>query len=582
MTADQFASIALLAGTLLVLATDRWRPDLVAVLALLGAVALGLVPGERAFSGLSNPAVVTVAAILVLGRTLVAQGILGLVPRFTRPGEDMSLLAMGVLCGSAAFLSSVMNNVGALALMLPLGLAVARESGQPASRILMPLSFSTLLGGMVTLIGTPPNLIISQIREAHGGAPFAVFDFLPVGLPVATVGVLFVVLASRRLLPERLDGREDTYALGKYQAELVVRAGSRLVGASLDGAETILGGRIHGLMRDGRFVFARRAEQVLASGDLVRLEVDDHKLQDLLAEDLFELPGGPALSDGWEIRELLVTPGSVALGSTLSTLEPWERWGIRPIAAARGGRRFEGRLSEETLIAGDVILMAGEAEDLDRAASDLDCLPLRDRGMTLRPRRALVAGLVFAGAIAAAATGWAPPELSFVAGVATLALLGMLSPADIYRRIDWMVIVFLAALIPVGETLESTGAASVLAAWVLGVAGTAAPHALLGSTLLLGAILTPVLNNVATVLILAPVVLGVADGAGLNGDPFLIALAIAASADFLTPFGHHNNTLIMGPGRYRFLDYPRLGLPLVVLVLGVAYLLIPLVWPLRP
>ncbi|MCF8480985.1 MAG: SLC13 family permease [Rhodospirillum sp.] len=582
MTADQILSIGLLGGTLLVLASDRWRPDLVAVLALLAAVGLGLVPGDRAFTGLSNPAVVTVAAVLVLGRTLVAQGVLSLVPRFTRSAEGVSTSSMAVLCGSAALLSSVMNNVGALALMLPLALAVARESGISASRILMPLSFSTLLGGMVTLIGTPPNLIISQIREAHGGAPFAIFDFLPVGLPLALVGVASLIFASRRLLPDRLGDGDGTYALGKYQAELVVRVGSRLVGVSVDGAEVLLDGRIHGVMRDGRFVFARRAEQVLASGDLVRLEVDDHRLQDLLAEDLFELPGGPPLADGWDLRDLLVTPGSVALGSTLSTLEPWERWGIRAIAAARGGRRFEGRLSEETLIAGDVILMAGRAEDLDQAASDLDCLPLRDRGMTLRPRRALLAGLIFGAAITVAAMGWAPPEVSFVAAVAVLALVGLLSPADIYRRIDWMVVVFLAALIPVGETLERTGAASVIAAWVLGFAGDAAPHALLGLTLVLGAALTPVLNNVATVLILAPVVLGIAEGAGLNGDPLLMALTIAASADFLTPFGHHNNTLILGPGHYRFLDYPRLGLPLVCLVLGAAYLLIPLVWPLGP
>lgn len=580
MTADQILSLGLLAGTLLVLASDRWRPDLVAVLALLAAVGLGLVPGDRAFSGLSNPAVVTVAAVLVLGRTLMAQGVLSLVPRLTGPGEGVSRRSLAVLCGSAALLSSVMNNVGALALMLPLGLAVARDSGISASRILMPLSFSTLLGGMVTLIGTPPNLIISQIREAHGGAPFAIFDFLPVGLPVAGVGVAFLVFASRRLLPERQGDQDGMYALGQYQAELVVRAGSRLSGLTLDQAEALVGGRVHGLMRDDRFVFGRRAAQILEPGDVVRLEVDDHRLRDLLADDLFDVPGGAAQADDWDLRELLVTPDSVAVGSTLSTLEPWERWGIRPIAAARGGRRFEGRLSEETLIAGDVLLMAGRTENLDQAASDLDCLPLRDRGLTLRPRRAVTAGLIFAAAIAAAATGGVPPEVSFVAAVAALVVFGLASPTDIYRRIDWMVVVFLAALIPVGETLESTGAARVLAAGMLGVAGSAAPQVLLGATLVLGAALTPVLNNVATVLVLAPVVLGVAAGAGLNGDPFLIALAIAASADFLTPFGHHNNTLILGPGHYRFLDYPRLGLPLVLLVLGGAYLLIPRLWPL--
>jgi di/tricarboxylate transporter len=582
MTVDQILSLGLLVALLVALASDRWRPDLLAILALLVALALGLVPGDRAFSGLSNPAVVTVAAVLVLGRTLVAQGVLGLVPRLARAGEGLSMRALAALCGSAALLSSVMNNVGALALMLPVGLAVAREGGFPASRVLMPLSFSTLLGGMVTLIGTPPNLIISQIREAHGGGPFALFDFLPVGLPVAGIGVAFLVLVSRRLLPDRPTEPESAYALGKYQAELGVGAGSRLVGATLEDAEATLEARIHGVIRDDRAVFGRRTEQVLAAGDLLRLEVEDRRFQDLLAEGLLDPPAGPPLEDGGELRELLVTPGSVAVGSTLTTLEPWERWGVRPIAAARGGRRFEGRLTEETLIAGDVLLLAGRAEDLDRAASDLDCLPLRDRGLTLRPRRAVLAGGIFAAAIAVAALDWAPPEVAFVAAVAGLVLAGLLSPTDVYRRVDWMVVVFLAALIPLGETLESTGAARVLVGWVLGVAGEAAPRVLLGLTLLLGAALTPILNNVATVVILAPVVLGVAEGAGLNGDPFLIALAIAASADFLTPFGHHNNTLILGPGRYRFLDYPRLGLPLVVLVSVSALVLIPLAWPLRP
>lgn len=573
MTTDQILILALLLTTLAALAAHRWRHDVVAVTALLAGVGLGLVPVAEAFSGFANAAVVTVAAILVLGRTLVQSGALDpLVGRIGGlPGSETGLVA--ALCAVAAFSSAFMNNVGALAMMMPVALAVAARRGLAPAKVLMPVSFATLLGGMTTLIGTPPNLLISQVREQAVGEPFAVFAFTPYAAPVVVVGLVWLALAGWRLTPDRTPAAEaPAFDVGRYQSELTIPAGSPLVGTALPDLPPALG--VHGVLRGGARVFARPAAVTIAAGDVLLAEAGLDTMERLAADGTVVLGG---IEEPADFVEMVVTPGSVVLGSALGTLHPEERWGVAVVAVARNGRRYEGRLADLTLAVGDVLLLHGPTEQAVQAADDLACLPLARRPISMSRRRPRTTVALFGIALAAAASGLVPPEIAFTAAVVALVLTGILPVGDVYRRIDWSVVVMLAALVPLGGALAATGAASTLAHAALDLAQGAGPTALLAMTFAFTVLVTPVLNNVATVIVVAPIVVSLATQAGLPVDPFLIVVAIAASADFLTPFGHHNNTIIMAPGGYRFGDYWRPGLPLVVLTGVVAVVLLSVV-----
>ncbi|MGC2855175.1 SLC13 family permease [Novispirillum sp. DQ9] len=567
-------------ATLAALAAGRWRHDMVAVAALLAAVAVGLVPGEAAFAGLGNAAVVTVAAILVIGRTISATGVLDAVARRISDRLDSPVALTAALCGAGAVISTLMNNVGALALLMPVALAVAARHGMAPSRLLMPLSFATLLGGMVTLVGTPPNLLMAQFRQEALGEALGIFSLAPVGLPVAACGVAWLTFAGPRLTPERrtAEDKDGGAVIGRYQSELHVRPGGGLEGRGADDLERALGLRAHGILRGGRRLFAPRSAWRLEAGDVVLAEADATTLDGLVARGACSFA---ALADSrsHDVLEVVVPQQSVVLGSSARSLYLGERFGITLVAAARHGRRFEGRLEEEPLAAGDVLLLAGEPADLHRAADDLGLLRLFERAPVVRPRRAWIAVAAFAGGLAAAALGVLPAPVALVATVLALVLSGTLGPADLYRRIDWSVVVLLAALIPLGDAFARTGAAGLLAGAALEALGSAGPHALLAATLAAAVVVTQVLNNVATVVVMAPLAIGVARQAGLSMDPFLFAVAIGASCAFLTPFGHHNNTIVMAPGGYRFGDYWKLGLPLTVIVMAVAVAVIPLVRP---
>jgi di/tricarboxylate transporter len=570
MTTDQILILGLLLATLAALAAHRWRHDAVAVTALLAAVGLGLVPAAEAFSGFANAAVVTVAAILVLGRTLVQSGALDpLVARIgSLPGGETGLV--GALCGVAAFSSAFMNNVGALAMMMPVALAVAARRGLAPGKVLMPVSFATLLGGMTTLIGTPPNLLISQFREGAIGEPFAVFAFTPYAVPIALVGVAWLALVGWRLVPDRVPATDaPVYDVGRYQSELTVLPGSPMIGMALPDLPPSLD--VHGVLRGGARVFARPGAIVVAAGDVLLVEASLATMERLAAEGSVAFGG---LDDPSDFVEVVVTPSAVVLGSALNSLHADERWGVAVVAVARNGRRYEGRLADLTLAVGDVLLLQGPADQAFQAADDMACLPLARRPISITRRRPRMTVALFGLALAGAASGLVPPEIAFTAAVLALVLTGILPIGDVYRRIDWSVVVMLAALVPLGGALAETGAAAALAHTALELAHGAGFTALLAMTFVFTVLVTPVLNNVATVIVVAPIVVSLANQAGLPVDPFLIIVAIGASADFLTPFGHHNNTIIMGPGGYRFGDYWRPGLPLVVLTGVVAVLML--------
>jgi di/tricarboxylate transporter len=592
MTFDQIAISAILACTLALFVWGRWRYDVVAVLSLMAGVGFGVIDPDAAFTGFGNAAVITVAAVLAISHALGRSGVVDIVGDrvmgFVRSpsGQRASLCLLG------AFLSGFMNNVGALALLMPVAISAAKASGYSPSQVLMPLSFATLFGGMLTLIGTPPNLLISQFRARALGEPFGMFDFTPVGLAVALVGIAFIVTVGWRLIPKDRRGKaaeQESFEVTDYVTELRVGAGSAIVGKTVaaleresDDAITVIG-----IVRNERRLIGRLFYEPVRAGDVLMVQSDSDTLQKLVKGQGLELAERPGEGEAEErtaagelvVAEAVITPRAWVQGRTAATLELRRHWQVNLLALSRQGRPVGGRLRDVRLEVGDVLLLEGDDNDLNEVIASLGALPLANRKLKFEPRRILVPVMLFTAAIAATSFGLVSSSIAFTATVVALVLVNALRPGEVYEAIDWSVIVLLAAMIPFGQALEDTGTAQLVAERVIALAGMLPALALLGIVLVVTMAATPVLNNAATVVIMAPIAFAIAERAGVSPDPFLIAVAVGASCDFLTPFGHHNNTIIMGPGGYRFTDFARMGAPLEALVILVALLAIPVVWP---
>jgi di/tricarboxylate transporter len=588
MTVDQTIVFAIIGGALVLFISNLWRFDLVALGALLAGVLTGVVPQDQAFSGFSNPAVITVAAVLVISRALATSGVVDLIAgRLTTiaTGQLGQLLALSV---TGAVLSAFMNNVGALALLMPVALANARKFGYPAAAVLMPLSFATLLGGLITLIGTPPNLLIADFRVDASGERFGMFDFAPVGLAVAAAGIAFIALIGWRLIPQDRRGRDDDalFEISNYVSELRVSDKSPAIGQSVMEVEQAIEDniRVLAIIRDHGPAAAGVRLERLRPGDILVVQAETSALEQAIKDRGLELVPDPvdlADVDKGELAfaEAVVTPNAWIRGSTPAMLRLRRRYQVNLIAVSREGRPSKGRIGAIRLNAGDVLLLQGEADRLPEVIAALGCLPLASRRLTFEPRRILLPLVIFGSAIALTSLGLLSAAVAFASAALLLVLTGALAPRAVYESIDWPVIILLGAMIPVGAALESSGAAQLVAGLLFELVGELSPRLVLGAVLLLTMLLTPLLNNAATVVIMAPIVIGIARQLGVGADPLLMAVAIGASCDFLTPIGHQNNTLIMGPGGYRFGDFWRLGILMDVVVIAVAVLLIPVVWP---
>jgi len=588
MTLDQGLVFAILGGALVLFVWNRWRYDIVALTALAVALVVGVVPAADAFDGFGHPAVITVAAVLVLSRALTISGALDALAERLQGGGDRPLLQLGALSSVAAGLSAFMNNVGALALLLP----VALRSGPPRARLLMPLSFASILGGMVTLIGTPPNIVVAGVRAEELGAPYRLFDFAPVGGVLAVLGLVYVLTIGRRLIPaERTGGRspEELFDIAAYVAEFVVAEGSKASGMTLGEVEAATGdeARVIDLVRRGRRRRRPSAHETLREGDVVILRgelaalqpaVDDLGLT--LAPHLKSDDDRPAAAK-LELSEAVVQPSSRLEGRIVRNLRLRRRFAVNLLALAREGRPARGRLRDVRLRAGDVLLLQGEPEDLAEAVAALGLLPLAGRALRFGARRrAWLPVAVFAAAIVVTAVGLLPVQASFTIAVAVLLLSGALSPRDAYEAVDWPVIVLLGALIPIGHALDAGGGSALVARLIVDAAGALPAVVLVALLMIVTMTLSDVMNNAATAVVMAPIALSIAATLGTSPDPLLMAVAVGASCAFLTPIGHQNNVLVMGPGGYRFSDYWRMGLPLEVLIVVVGTPLIVAVWPL--
>ena len=591
MTIDQYVIFGTLILTLVLFITGRWRYDVVALIALLIVSITGIIPVERVFSGFSNPAVITVAAVLVLSKGLQNSGVIDIIGErlFRIKGGMVSQLA--VLTTFVAVLSAFMNNVGALALMLPLVLELARRKKLQPSYLLMPLAFASLLGGMTTLIGTPPNIIASSFREQATGQPFRMFDFTLVGGGVAVVGVLFIVLLGWRLIPLRASkGKDqDLFEIDNYITEVRIPAESKLTGKAIreigdfSKTETVIVGIVRGSERR----MEPSSLTKLREGDILIINADAEKINKLVQLSGLELVGSKEIgrdaleSDDVTLAEAVVAPNSIMIGGTAFSLNLRAEYGVNLLAVSRQGALIRKRLDRIRFQVGDVLLLQSHVETLKETIENLGCLPLAARSLKLgKPRKIYPMLVIFISALLVAALGWVPVQVAFVAAVVLTVITRIVSLKEAYASIDWPIIILLGAMIPVGEALETTGGAQLIANSLLQVSNQIPPVVSLTIVLVATMFLSDLVNNAAAIVLMAPIGISIARGMGVSIDPFLIAIAIGASCAFLTPIGHQSNTLVMGPGGYKFGDYWRMGLLLELIVVLVALPLILLFWPL--
>ena len=597
MNTEQLIVFGVLGTTLALFIWGRWRYDIVALIALLTMVLSGLVPSERAFAGFGHPAVVTVAAVLVLSRGLLNAGVVDSIARYMgRVGVNRTI-QVATLTGLVAICSAFMNNVGALALLMPVAIWMSRQAGRSPSLLLMPLAFGSLLGGTITLIGTPPNIIIAAYRAETGAQPFGMFDFLPVGAGITIVGLLFITLVGWRLTPRRQENsapKEDLFKISDYIIEVRVPADSKFAGSTLhdlqvalaeDDVEMIVIGLIRGKKRQQ----IPSSYEVLRQDDILLIKADTESLERVIDIAGLELASKVSEDEHQEkveageinVIEAVVVPESLLIGKTAIGLSLRDRYGINVLAVARQGQRLRERLGRIPFVVGDILLVQGQEETLAGALSELGCLPLAERELRVgKPRRILLATGIFGVAITAAALNLLPAATALICGAIVMVMAGLLSSTEAYKNIEWSIIVLLAAMIPIGQALETSGGAQLIADGLLGAASSASPALTIAILMAATMMLSNVINNAAAAILVAPIALSLARGLEASADPFLMAVAIGASCAFLTPIGHQSNTLVMAPGGYKFGDYWKMGLPLSLIVIATAVPLIMWFWPL--
>lgn len=580
MTFEQAAILTLLCAQLIVFAIGRFRIELVALSGLAAGFALGLVPGAQVFSGFSNPAVITVVEILIIVHALRRGRLMEALA--ARAGVVLSgpVAITAGLCVAGGLLSVFMNNIGALALLFPIALSLCEQADIPPARVLMPLSFATLLGGLCSVIGTPANLIVSDALAQATGQGLGFFTLGAAGVFALLAGLPWLIFAGPRILA-RVRNEAVPVAAGRETviASASIARNSVWARRSFAEIERELDAVIHSAARAGRTIFARKSDIVAEPGDSLIMELDAETLKGQVERGGLSVGGtGSGPSADPVILEASVFPESTVLGSRLSTLEGFRERGIAVIGLSGRNKRVEGRFGDLQIALGDVLTLSGPPEAIRAAAREAGLMLLSPRaGFPISPR-ALMPAAVFALAVLAAATGLARPEIAFGGAVVALAAIGALPLRAALREMNWPVILMLAAMIPLGMALETTGAADLIASSMVDAINPRSPLVVCALILLAAVVLTPFVNNASAAILLAPIAIEIAARTGTPVEATLVCVAIGASLDFLTPFGHHNNAIVMGAAGYRFNDFPRLGAPLLALTIPAALLGVWLFW----
>ena len=626
MSRDQILTFVILAGLIALFLWDRLRYDLVALLALLGAVGCGVVPADKAFNGFSNQVLPLIGAALIVSVAIGQSGAIEVMLRWLTPLMRSKELQVGILVACVTLLSAFMKNIGALAIFISAAIQVARRNNRSPSEFLMPLSFASLLGGSMTLIGTSPNLLISAVRQELTGQPFHMFDFTPIGAGIAVFGVLFLAVGWR-LLPRGRRGSASAmnFTIEDYTSEVRLPEKSPFVGRTVGDIEKLGGGAVGivGLIRESgrRQIPTRRWK--LHADDVLVVEGDPQTLEQFARDGNLELVGSEKLpantpekvlavaaqdearvtASGKESArqpetparerpppderalstvEAVIADGSELIGHSAATLHLRERYGVNVLAIGRRGQLRSTRLRRTRFKLGDAIVLQGHTGRLPDILLALGCLPLAERTLNLGRRRQIFAPLlILAAAIALAGLELVPAALAFVGAAVALVVFGLVTLKEAYAAAEWPILVLIGCLIPIGEAVQHNGTAKLVATALAGGLAHMPSYAVLAALLAATMLVTPILHHAAAVLVMGPIAASLAQQLGYKIDPFLMAVAFGAGSDFLTPIGHQSNTLVMGLGGYRFGDYWKLGLPLSFLVVMLGVPLIMIFWPLR-
>lgn len=590
MTTEQILAFSVIGAMMAAFLWDRIRYDVVACVTLIAAVVLGIVPTDQAFSGFSNDIVIIVGSALVVSAGVARSGIVDAAIKRFFPRLSSLRGQMFLLIVTVTVLSAFIKNIGALAIMMPVAFQFARRSSVPVSVFLMPMAFGALLGGLMTQIGTSPNVVVSGLRKEISGEAFTMFDFTPVGATLAVTGVVFLMFFYW-LVPRRENQNPSMQeALGNstYATEATMAKQSPFNGKALSDLLAVAAGEViaTAILR-GHARISPFPDVILKPGDTLLLEGPSEALDQLVSQAALSLSGKPHTEGDAKKGEIgsieaIVGPDSMLIDLSARDLSLFNTYGINLLAVSRQGKRISERLGELRLRAGDLIVLQGPRQQFPRVLQEIGCLPLAEREILLgTTRSALVPLLILTAAMGATAVGLAPVEIAFFAAALGMVLFRVIPLTEVYRALDGPILVMLACLIPVSDTLRTTGASEKMAEWLGTIASGLPAYGALALILITAMAVTPFLNNAATVLVMAPIAASFAANLGYKPDAFLMAVAIGAGSDFLTPIGHQCNTLVMGPGGYRFSDYPRLGLPLSVLIIVVAIPMLLIVWPLN-
>jgi di/tricarboxylate transporter len=588
MSSAQFLAFAVILGMMVAFVWGRWRYDLVAAGALLIAVAVGVVSPEDAFSGLSDDIVINVGSALVVSAAVARSGIMEVAVRRLAPGLSSPRAQLILLVLVVTVLSAFIKNIGALAIMIPIAFQMARTSGVSPSLFLMPMSFGSLLGGLMTQIGTSPNIIVSRMREELTGTSFGMFDFTPVGATLALVGVVFLALCYRLLPARARESRsmDQAIEIKNYTTEAHVPSDSASVGQTIAEVQALGGGQamIIGVISADEKRRRPLPDSIVREGDLLLIEGEPDALDKMVAQGKLvfsERRDAEVASENTGVVEAVVGEHSSLIGQSARELTLFDTTGLNLLAVSRRDKRFTERLGEIKFQNGDVIVLQGDLDHLPDLLRQWNCLPLVERNIKLgTARNGLVPVVVLALAMGSTALGLVPVPLAFFTAAVLMVITRTIPLRDVYSHLDAPILIMLAALIPVSDSLRTTGATDLIATWLAGTASILPSFGALALIMVAAMAVTPFLNNAATVLVMAPIAATFAADLGYRPEAFLMAIAIGAGSDFLTPIGHQCNTLVMGPGGYRFGDYWRLGLPLSILVVLVSVPMLMLVWPL--
>ncbi len=590
MTLHQILALMVIALMMAVFIWDRFRYDVVALCFLLISVSLGLVPYDKAFTGFADDIVIIVGSALIVSAGVARSGLMeAAVQRFV-PHLNAVRLQMLLLVGVVTVLSAFVKNVGALAIMIPVALQFARRSNVSPSVFLMPMAFGALLGGLMTQVGTSPNIVVSRVRAEMVGESFTMFDFTPVGATLAVVGIIYLALFYW-LVPQRKRENvsvDEAIEIRNYVSEARVPKGATVIGKKITDLVKPAEGNamVTSILRDTKRV-APLPDTVIAEGDVILLEGDPKALDAIVSNGKLKLtedriPSENSGSAEIEAVEAVIGKDSALIGTSARGLNLYENYDVNLLAVSRQGERISERLREVILHQGDVVVLQGRQGILPPLLRELGCLPLARRTILLGSvRRGLIPLSILLVAIGITALGVVPVSIAFFAAAVAMVVFRVIPVSEVYSSVDGPILVMLAALIPVSDALRTTGATDVIAQWLTVFAHQMPPAGALALILITAMAVTPFLNNAATVLVMAPIATSFASGLGFKPEAFLMAVAIGAGCDFLSPIGHQCNTLVMGPGGYRFSDYPRLGLPLSFIIICVAVPVLMFWWPLQ-